>query len=206
MAESTIVADSEMTEELQRIEAERADIEKKLNEACGEKKIDERYIKSLDRRLKQLDNLAEIEDPVIKAKALDILQHGDPVEYILSVYSRIHVGDIQIGKVLLLSIANQSVLNSEGLQPKLSGASGKGKTHAAKSMFHLIPDVGYKLEGSLSAKSMYYFPDLKPGTVIFSDDIRINADLEDTFKRAMSKFKQPTLHRTVTTNEGYREL
>jgi hypothetical protein len=96
-------------------------------------------------------------------------------------------------------------LNSEGLQPKLSGASGKGKTHAAKAMFHLIPDVGYKLEGSLSAKSMYYYPDLKPGTVIFSDDIRINADLEDTLKRAMSNFQQPTLHRTVT-REGYAEL
>ena len=205
MAESMMVADSEMTEELQRIQAERADLEKKLNEACGEKKIDERYIKSLDRRLKQLDNLAEIEDPVIKSEALDILQNGDPVEYILNVYSRLHVGDVQIGEVLLLSIANQSVLNSEGLQPKLSGASGKGKTHAAKAMFHLIPDVGYKLEGSLSAKSMYYYPDLKPGTVIFSDDIRINADLEDTLKRAMSNFQQPTRHRTVT-REGYAEL
>ncbi|HQB07513.1 MAG TPA: hypothetical protein PK712_06615, partial [Rectinema sp.] len=127
MAESMMVADSEMTEELQRIQAERADLEKKLNEACGEKKIDKQYIESLDRRLKQLDKLAEIEDPIIKAEALDILKNGDPVEYILNVYSRLHVGDIQIGKVLLLSIANQSVLNSEGLQPKLSGASGKGK-------------------------------------------------------------------------------
>lgn len=205
MAESMMVADSGTTEELQRIEAERADLEKKLNEACGEKKIDKQYIESLDRRLKQLDKLAEIEDPIIKAEALDILKNGDPVEYILNVYSRLHVGDIQIGKVLLLSIANQSVLNSEGLQPKLSGASGKGKTHAAKAMFHLIPDVGYKLEGSLSAKSMYYFPDLKPGTVIFSDDIRINADLEDTLKRAMSNFQQPTLHSTII-RESYAEL
>jgi hypothetical protein len=205
MAESTIVADSEMTEELQRIEAERADIDKELQEALGAEKIDKRYIESLKRKMDQLDNLAEIEDPAIKKKALDILRNEDPVEHILSIYSRIHVGDVQIGKVLLLSIANQSVLNSEGLQPKLSGASGKGKTHAAKSMFHLIPDVGYKLEGSLSAKSMYYYPDLKPGTVIFSDDIRINADLEDTLKRAMSNFQQPTRHRTVT-REGYAEL
>ena len=205
MAESTIVADSEMTEELQRIEAERADIDKELQEALGAEKIDKRYIESLKRKMDQLDNLAEIEDPAIKKKALDILRNEDPVEHILSIYSRIHVGDVQIGKVLLLSIANQSVLNSEGLQPKLSGASGKGKTHAAKAMFHLIPDVGYKLEGSLSAKSMYYYPDLKPGTVIFSDDIRINADLEDTLKRAMSNFQQPTLHRTVT-REGYAEL
>lgn len=205
MAESTIVADSEMTEELQRIEAERADIEEEIKEALSEKKIDERYIESLKRKMDQLDNLAEIEDPAIKKKALYILRNGDPVEYILGVYSRLHVGDVQIGKVLLLSIANQSVLNSEGLQPKLSGASGKGKTHAAKAMFHLIPDVGYKLEGSLSAKSMYYFPDLKSGTVIFSDDIRINADLEDTLKRAMSNFQQPTLHRTII-RESYAEL
>lgn len=205
MAESMMVADSEMTEELQRIEAERADIEEELKKALSKKKIDERYVESLGRKIKQLDKLAEIEDPVIKAEALDILQNGDPVEYILNVYSRLHVGDVQIGKVLLLSIANQSVLNSEGLQPKLSGPSGKGKTHAAKSMFHLIPDVGYKLEGSLSAKSMYYYPDLKSGTVIFSDDIRINADLEDTLKRAMSNFQQPTLHRTII-RESYAEL
>lgn len=205
MAESMLLANTEMTEELQRIEAERANIDKELQEALGAEKIDKRYIESLKRKMDQLDNLAEIEDPAIKKKALDILRNGDPVEYILNVYSRLHVGDVQIGKVLLLSIANQSVLNSEGLQPKLSGASGKGKTHAAKVMFHLIPDVGYKLEGSLSAKSMYYYPDLKPGTVIFSDDIRINADLEDTLKRAMSNFQQPTRHRTVT-RDGYAEL
>jgi len=205
MAESMLLANTEMTEELQRIEAERANIDKELQEALGAEKIDKRYIESLKRKMDQLDNLAEIEDPAIKKKALDILRNGDPVEYILNVYSRLHVGDVQIGKVLLLSIANQSVLNSEGLQPKLSGASGKGKTHAAKAMFHLIPDVGYKLEGSLSAKSMYYFPDLKPGTVIFSDDIRINADLEDTLKRAMSNFQQPTLHSTII-RESYAEL
>jgi len=156
MAESMLLANTEMTEELQRIEAERANIDKELQEALGAEKIDKRYIESLKRKMDQLDNLVEIEDPAIKKKALDILRYGDPVEYILNVYSRLHVGDVQIGKVLLLSIANQSVLNSEGLQPKLSGASGKGKTHAAKVMFHLIPDVGYKLEGSLSAKSMYY--------------------------------------------------
>ena len=205
MAKSVIAADAETTEELQRIEAERADIDKELQEALGKEKIDKRYIESLMRKISQLDKLAEIEDPAIKGKALDILRNGDPVEYILGVYRRLHVGDIQIGKVLLLSIANQSVLNSEGLQPKLSGPSGKGKTHAAKAMFHLIPDVGYKLEGSLSAKSMYYNTDLMPGTVIFSDDIKISADLEDTFKRAMSNFQQPTKHRTVT-HEGHAEL
>jgi len=204
MAES-FFAEEETSEELQRIEAERSATQKRLDEAQKEKVIDKRRIDSLSQQIRQLDNLAEIENPAIKSKALKILRTGDPVEYILGVYSRLHVGDIEIGKVLLLSIANQSVLNSEGLQPKLSGASGKGKTHAAKAMYHLIPDVGYKLEGSLSAKSMYYYPDLVPSTVIFSDDIRMNADLEDTLKRAMSNFQRPTPHRTVT-REGYKEL
>ncbi len=205
MAKSVLMPDMASSEELQRIEAERTATEKELQEALSQKKTDMQYMQYLKRRIKQLDNLAEIEDPAIKTKALEILQSGDTAEYILGVYSRLHVGDIEIGKVLLLSIANQSVLNSEGLQPKLSGASGKGKTHAAKAMFHLIPDVGYKLEGSLSAKSMYYYPDLVPSTVIFSDDIRMNGDLEDTLKRAMSNFQRPTIHRTVT-REGYAEL
>ena len=114
-----------------------------------------------------LDNLAEIEDPAIKSKAIEVLRNGDPVDYMIWVYNRLHVGDTQIGKILLLSIGCQSVINSEGLQPKLSGPSGKGKTHAAKSIYHLIPDLGYKLAGSLSAKSLFYFPDMKPGTIVF---------------------------------------
>jgi len=152
----------------------------------------------LSNRIKQLNNLMELESPDIKLKAFAILRNSDPVEYIMKVYNRLHVGDAEIGKVLLLSIANQSVLNSEGLQPKLSGPSGKGKTHSARAMFHLVPDVGYKLEGSLSSKSLFYHPDLQPGTLIFSDDIKINADLEDTLKRAMSNFQQKTMHITVS--------
>jgi hypothetical protein len=200
-----LIADMEPSDELQRIREERVAAEERLQEALGAKVPDERCIQYLKREIKRLDNLAEIEDPVIKAKALDIMENGDPIGYILAAYKRLHVGDEAIGIVLLLSIANQSVLNSEGIQPKLSGPSGKGKTHAAKAMYHLIPDVGYKLEGSLSAKSMYYHPDLKAGTVIFSDDIKMNPDLEDTLKRAMSNFQRPTIHRTVT-KEGYAEL
>ena len=205
MAESVLMAEERPSEELQRIWEERAAIEERLKEALDQKVPDQREIQYFERRIELLDKQAELEDPTIKAKVLDILQTGDPIEFILAAYRRIHVGDEAIGKVLLMSIANQSVLNSEGLQPKLSGPSGKGKTHAAKAMFHLVPDVGYKLEGSLSAKSMYYHHDLKAGTIIFSDDIKMNADLEDTLKRAMSNFQQPTTHRTVT-KEGYAEL
>ena len=163
-------------------------------------------ISMINKDKRRLELLRIIGHPRIKAAAIEILKYGDPVEYIIKVYNRLHIGDTAIGKILLLSVACQSVLNSEGLQPKLSGASGKGKTHAAKAMFHLIPDVGYKLEGSLSAKSLFYHPDLKAGTIVFSDDVRINAELEDTLKRAMTNFQQKTTHMTVSKDRESKSL
>ena len=50
MAESLLTTDAEMIEELQRIQAERADIDKELQEALGEKKINKQYIESLDQQ------------------------------------------------------------------------------------------------------------------------------------------------------------
>lgn len=144
-------------------------------------------------------------DSSINEMADFIMENCDPVKYIIDTYNKYHVGDRQLGTVMLLSIANQSIINSEGIQPKLSGASGKGKTHAAKTMYALLPDYR-KIEGSLSAKSLFYSDDLQEGTVIFSDDVKIGADLEDTLKRAMSNFQTPTIHRTLNGNREYEEL
>jgi hypothetical protein len=72
-------------------------------------------------------------------------------------------------------------------------------------MYALLPDYR-KIEGSLSAKSLFYSDDLQEGTVIFSDDVKIGADLEDTLKRAMSNFQTPTIHRTLNGNREYEEL
>jgi len=144
-------------------------------------------------------------DSSINEMADFIMENCDPVKYIIDTYNKYHVGDRQLGTVMLLSIANQSIINSEGIQPKLSGASGKGKTHAAKTMYALLPDYR-KIEGSLSAKSLFYSDDLEEGTVIFSDDVKIGADLEDTLKRAMSNFQTPTIHRTLNGNREYEEL
>jgi hypothetical protein len=168
----------------------------------NQEKLPQDVKEGLEKEKRQLEQLYAMEHAPVKAAAAELMRYGDPVGYIIKVFNRLHVGDTGIGKVMLLSIACQSVLNSEGLQPKLSGASGKGKTHAAKAMYHLIPDLGYKLEGSLSAKSLFYHPDLRPGTVVFSDDVRINADLEDTLKKSMTNFQQTTSHMTVIKGES----
>ena len=84
-------------------------------------------------------------DPFILDAVDGIMLHDDPVKFIIGTYNRYHVGDTSLGTVMLLSIANQSIINSEGIQPKLSGGSGKGKTHAAKTMYALLPE-GWKIE------------------------------------------------------------
>lgn len=205
MAEEPSAERLAIEERFQKLKEQRAAIEEELQKEREAKKIDWQYINDLKCQLRQLNNLLEIERPDVKAQALEILQTGDPVEYIMRVYNRLHVGDVEIGKVLLLSIACQSVLNSEGIQPKITGSSGKGKTHAVNTMYHLIPDVGYKTKGSLSSKTLFYDPDLKPGTIIFVDDVKMSDDLDSTLKQAMSNFQEPTTHKTVI-NQEYREL
>lgn len=152
-----------------------------------------------------IDRLLGFKDPSIEEKALEIMRTGNPMDYIIGVYNKIHVGDTYLGKIMLLSIACQSAISSDGIQPKLTGSSGKGKTHAAKAMFHLIPDLEYKMMGSLSAKTLFYKPDIMPGTIIFTDDVKISEDLDSTLKQAMSNFQEPTIHRTVI-KQGYSEL
>ncbi|NJD54728.1 MAG: hypothetical protein FIB07_17950 [Candidatus Methanoperedens sp.] len=136
----------------------------------------------------------------IKNKAEDILKNGNPIEYVMSVYNKLHMGDEVTGKVILAAIGSQCVLNSSGIQPKLSGTSGKGKSHAVSSMLHLMPPE-YVIETSLSDKVAYYLS-LKPGTIIYSDDVEVSENLQGTIKRATTKFQDKTKHTVVIKKNG----
>ena len=131
-------------------------------------------------------------------KAKEILKNRDPIKYIMDTYNSIHKGDIETGKLLVISIGSQSVKNSKGIQPKLSGESGKGKTHACQTILHLVPEKHW-IETSLSAKGLFY-ADIDPGTIIFSDDAEISEDLESTIKRSTTNFQKSTVHISVDTN------
>jgi|GEM_PF-1967944 hypothetical protein len=146
---------------------------------------------------------AEISTPSdeMRAKALDLMRRGDPVRFILDVLANYHAGDRRSAELLLCSVAIGSILNANGTQPKLSGGSGKGKTHLCKALRHLMPSE-WVLFTSLSPKAIYYDPDIRPGMVIFSDDVRIGEDLEDTLKRAMSNFQEPSPYRVVSKDRS----
>lgn len=169
-----------------------------IDEIVIELKKQEKEKKKERKEAKQSTDVIEIPGHIKKA-ADDILSKTNVIDYIIDVHNTMHVGDDKLAKSLMVSIAIQSVRNSDGIHPKVSGGSGTGKSHCCEAMVHLLPNE-YKYEGSLSTKSIYYM-NLGPGTVIFSDDINLNDDLEAVIKRSTTKFQDGDVHTTIINQE-----
>jgi hypothetical protein len=135
--------------------------------------------------------------PDIRAAALDVLQHGDPVTLMLRTFAKEHVGDEIVARCMILSMASQAVKNSDGLHVSVTGESGKGKTHAFRKMMRQVPDA-YKVKGTVSNKALYYMKDLRPRTVLMSDDTELSDGIQEILKSATSNFHEPITHTTVT--------
>ncbi|GAB7015452.1 hypothetical protein [Methanogenium cariaci] len=132
-----------------------------------------------------------------RKQALEILTNGDPVNFLLDVFHRNHVGDRTVAECLAMSIASQSVENTSGLHVAISGNSGKGKTHACNAMLRLLPEA-YRLKGTVSNKALFYYEDLLAGTVILFDDVALSDDMQELLKSATANFQEPVEHRTLT--------
>jgi len=137
-----------------------------------------------------------------RSQAAEILRSADPLTFILDVFHRDHVGDRVVAECLILSVASQSVLNTQGLHVAISGNSGKGKTHACRAMLNLLPEK-FKLKGTVSDKALYYHP-VQPGTVLLFDDVSLSEDLQEILKSATASFREPIEHRTLTSDRQVR--
>jgi len=131
----------------------------------------------------------------IKAKAIAVLKTGKPVEFFLDTYNKIHVGDKDLGQILIYCTGSQLNKTSNGLHPKLSGESGMGKSDAVETFLHCLPKCAY-IKTSMSSKAIFYH-DIKPGTIIFLDDYKQNDDLDAIIKQTSSRFHEPYEHRTI---------
>jgi hypothetical protein len=137
-----------------------------------------------------------------KSKAIDnIMTRGNVLKFLVRLAQKNHVGDTDIIKHLLASIACTNSLTIAGIQPELNGPKGHGKTDAVRSVFHLIPDK-WKLSASISAKALYYHQGLLAGSIIFSDDVQWSEDLISTVKRSMGSFQEPQTHFTLDANRN----
>lgn len=152
-----------------------------------------------------VDDAEPVSQDVIDAAQL-VLMNGDPVEYIINVFNTIHVGDTKIGEMLLISSGSASIRNSAGINPNLSGGSGKGKSHSCKTILHLMPHE-YVMNTSLSDKVLFYLgAKLQSGTVIFSDDTELSSDMESIIKRSTSEFQQGITHHTMSAKRQAQEM
>ena len=136
----------------------------------------------------------------IKDIAFKILDEGDPLDFILETWNLRHIGDRNIGENCLCAVASTYIVNTRGLHVKPSGESGKGKSDAIETVLQLLPGHKY-ISGSMSSKSLYYHPDLKPGTIIYSDDANFTDDTIATLKQSTSNFQTSCKHRTVVNQE-----
>jgi DNA primase catalytic core len=138
--------------------------------------------------------------------ANDISNNGDSFDFILGVWNRLHVGDINIGENLLSSIWCTQVINAKlGAHQKPSGGSGKGKSSAFQNMIHLLP--AHKcIVGSMSSKALFYDPNLKPGTITYTDDVQFSPEVVGMMKQATSDFQAETKHRTVNADRKFEEF
>ncbi|MGZ4924010.1 MAG: bifunctional DNA primase/polymerase [Halobacteriota archaeon] len=114
---------------------------------------------------------------------------------------KFHVGDEPVSELLMLSVASMSVVNTSGIQPKLSGESGMGKTHDVQTVRHVMHPTMCK-SASFSAKALFYDDTLRPKTVLFSDDVTLSPEVEETVRAAMTDWDTPTEHITLDSKRN----
>lgn len=136
-----------------------------------------------------------------------ILREGRPFEYILQTFSLDHEGDLSVARCMALVFASSSVANGDGLHCYLSGSSGKGKSHAADTMFKQLP-AEYRYNRSFSDRYLFYAGNdpqsgLKEGVVVLVDDQTMSESVQEIFKVAVSHFREGTDYGTVVNQKPH---
>ena len=114
-----------------------------------------------------------------------------------------HVGDETVAACLIMSLASQSVINTNGLHVSVTGESGKGKSHAFATMLRQVPER-FRLKGAMSNKALFYLDDMQPGSVIVLDDTTLSEEVQEILKSATTSFREPIEYRTVTKERKVR--
>ena len=145
--------------------------------------------------LKPKDNKEEFSDE-IKARALEVLRTGNPVQYVADSCGRVALGAEAAIKKLESCISVQNIRQSSGLHPKLTGTSSGGKTWTLYVFANHLPKEAV-IKGSMSAKSGFYHKDGNRVLRLLDDYQAGNEDLDTTIKQTTSEFHEPYTHRTV---------
>ena len=129
--------------------------------------------------------------PEIHAKAMEILQKGDPIQYIVDSCGRMVIEAEPAFRKLCCCAAVQLVRQSAGLHPKMNGESGSGKTYTVLTFAHHLPRSAV-VEGSSSNMAVFYHPKGYWVFRILDDYSEGNETLDTIIKRTSSVFHRDT--------------
>ncbi len=132
------------------------------------------------------------------AEALEVLEDGDPVAYLLDVFHTEHAGDSIVAKCCYVSAASRVVANSKGIHVLTIGPSGKGKSSVYETVQAQMPD-GCVFSGGLSDKALLYH-DVPEKSVIVLDDRAMSEAVQELFRNATSDIRVENPWRTVGQN------
>ena len=181
----------EIDKNYQKLKTEVADINKQyknINENCKE--------------IETVGENRELEpETEIRLKAMEILRNGDPMQAIADSCGRMVLGAEKAFRKLICCKAVQSVRQSAGLHPKLSGESGSGKTWAVMTFAHHLPPE-MVVKGSSSNLAAFYHNDGDQMFRILDDYQAGNETLDTIIKQTSSIFHQQYDHRTVKKQEA----
>ena len=205
-----VLSDSEVISELSRAAKyaglDQAEIERTIRSGLEAGSKHPREIPKADQ--KQRDQKQSKEDvrgdadisEDTKDKALEILQHGNPIQYIADSCGRMVLGAEKAFKKLICCMAVQGVKQSSGLHPKLNGESGSGKTWVVLTFAHHLPSEAV-VKGSSSNLAAFYHQDGDQVFRILDDYQAGNETLDTIIKQTSSVFHQKYDHRTVKKQE-----
>jgi hypothetical protein len=151
--------------------------------------------KAIDNLIRKQEVAIAAEQEHIRRKALDVLKTGNPFEYFLNTFSLDHEGDLTAARTMALVFASSAVANGDGLHCYLSGASGRGKSHAAEIMFKQLAEE-YRYNRTFSDKYLFYAAKdqksgLREGVVLLIDDHTMSEPVQELFKVAVTKYADP---------------
>jgi hypothetical protein len=130
-----------------------------------------------------------------------LLKAGKPFEYFVKAYSLDHEGDLTPARCMALVFAASSVANGDGLHCYLSGHSGRGKTHAAETMFRQLPEP-FRYNKSFSDRYLFY-AEIPAGSVIMVDDQTMSETVQEIFKVSVSHYRDGTDYGTVVNQKPH---
>lgn len=134
--------------------------------------------------------------------AKEILEHGLAFGYMYDTWQSLHIGDSHVGKCLISTIPQSSMLNSKGVHVSIAGEGGKGKSDCQDKALELIPDE-YKFAGDITPQALFYSGEfIHPGMIICIDDILWNDGFGNSIKKITSYFQKDTKKATVKSCDG----